>query len=71
MWASFPFVFEGGMWDLNALDPDYCLSFYFAQEHIKARLLGNASHPKSKSNKMQQNTSRNENHTSERRQHVL
>ena len=41
MCASFPFVFEGGMWDLNALDPDYCLSFYFAQEHIKAHLLGN------------------------------
>ena len=23
------FGFEGGMWDLIVLDPDYCFSFYF------------------------------------------
>ena len=27
--ASFPFGFEGRMWDLIALVPDNCLSFYF------------------------------------------
>ena len=27
--ASSPFGFEGGMWDLIVLIPDYCLSFYF------------------------------------------
>ena len=27
--ASFPFGFEGGMWDLIVLVPDHCLSFYF------------------------------------------
>ena len=26
--ASFHFGFEGGMWDLNVLVPDHCLSFY-------------------------------------------
>ena len=28
--ASFPFGFEGRMWDLVVLVPDHCLSFYFA-----------------------------------------
>ena len=27
--VSFPFGFEGGMWDLIELVPDHCLSFYF------------------------------------------
>ena len=27
--ASFPFGFNGGMWNLIVLVPDYCLSFYF------------------------------------------
>ena len=27
-YASFPFAFEGGMWDLIVLAPDHCLSFY-------------------------------------------
>ena len=26
---SFPFVFEGGMWDLIELIPDHCLSICF------------------------------------------
>ena len=26
---SFPFGFEGGMWDLIVLTPDRCLSIYF------------------------------------------
>ena len=28
--ASFPFCFEGGMWDLIVVFPDHCLSIYFA-----------------------------------------
>ena len=28
--ASFPFNFEGGLWDLIVLVPDHCLSFYFS-----------------------------------------
>ena len=28
--VSFPFGFEGGMWDSILLVPDYCLSFYFS-----------------------------------------
>ena len=31
MCASFPFRFEGGMWDLIVLIPDHCLSIYFAK----------------------------------------
>ena len=27
---SFPFVFEGGMWDLIVLIPDHCHSIYFS-----------------------------------------
>ena len=27
--ASFPFGFEGGVWDLIVVVPDHCLSFYF------------------------------------------
>ena len=30
MCASFPFVFEGEIWDLTVLVIDYCLSIYFA-----------------------------------------
>ena len=30
----FPFGFEGGMWDLIALVPDHCLSFYFAMKSL-------------------------------------
>ena len=30
MSASFPFGFEGGMWDLILLVPDYCLSTNFS-----------------------------------------
>ena len=26
---SFPFGIEGGMWDVNVLIPDHCLSIYF------------------------------------------
>ena len=26
---SLPFGFEGGMWNMNVLVPDHCLSFYF------------------------------------------
>ena len=26
VWGSFPFSFEGGMWDLSVLIPDHCLS---------------------------------------------
>ena len=26
---SFPFVFEGTMWDLTVLIPDHCLPIYF------------------------------------------
>ena len=29
--ASFPFGFEGGMWDLIVLIPDNCLSIYFTK----------------------------------------
>ena len=29
MYASFPFSFEGGMWDLIVLDPDNCLSIFY------------------------------------------
>ena len=29
--ASFPFGFEGGMWDLIVLIPDHCLSIYFTK----------------------------------------
>ena len=29
MCASFPFGFEGGMWDLIVFIPDHCLSIYF------------------------------------------
>ena len=29
MCASYPFGFEGGMWDLIILVADHCLSFYF------------------------------------------
>ena len=32
--ASFPFGFEGGMWDLMVLVPDHCLSFYFVLSAI-------------------------------------
>ena len=28
--ASFPFGFEGGMWDFIVLVPDHCLSFDFS-----------------------------------------
>ena len=28
--ASFPFDFEGWMWDLIVLVPDYCLPIFFA-----------------------------------------
>ena len=28
---SFPFGFEGGMWDLIILIPDHCLSIYFIE----------------------------------------
>ena len=28
--ASVRFGFDGGMWDLNVLVPDHCLSFYFS-----------------------------------------
>ena len=27
--SVFPFAFEGGMLDLNELDPEHCLSIYF------------------------------------------
>ena len=27
--ASFPFGFNGGMWDLIVLVPDHCLCFFF------------------------------------------
>ena len=30
VFASFPFGFGGGVWDLVVLVPDHCLSFYFA-----------------------------------------
>ena len=30
VFASFPFGFEGGMWDLMVLLPGHSLSFYFA-----------------------------------------
>ena len=30
VYTSFPFGFEGGMWDLIILVPDHFLSFYFA-----------------------------------------
>ena len=29
MCASFPFGFEGGMWDMIVTVPDHCLSFHF------------------------------------------
>ena len=29
MYASFPFDFEGGMWDMIVLIPVHCFSFYF------------------------------------------
>ena len=29
--CSFPFGFEGGMWDLIVLLPDHCLSIYFSR----------------------------------------
>ena len=28
--SSFPFGFEGGMWDVIVLIPDHCLSIFFA-----------------------------------------
>ena len=28
-YASFPFAFAGGVWDLIVLVPDYCLSFTY------------------------------------------
>ena len=28
--VSFPFGFEGGMWDLIIVIPDHCLSIYFS-----------------------------------------
>ena len=33
--ASFPFSFEGGMWDLIVLIPDYCLSLTFLLRNIE------------------------------------
>ena len=32
--ASFPFAFEGEMWDLIVLNPDYCFSIYYG--HVGA-----------------------------------
>ena len=32
VYASFPFGFEAGMWDLIVLVPDHCPSFYFSVE---------------------------------------
>ena len=31
---SFPFDFEGGMWDLIAVIPDHCLSIYFSIDKL-------------------------------------
>ena len=31
--ASFPFGFEGGLWDLIVLVPDHCLSFLLLLRH--------------------------------------
>ena len=28
--SSFPFSFDGGLWNLNVLIPDHCLSIYFS-----------------------------------------
>ena len=36
---SFPFGFEGGMWDLLVLIPDHCLSIYFPFAGTKGILL--------------------------------
>ena len=32
--ASFPFGFEGEMWNLIVLVPDYCFSFYLGNTNI-------------------------------------
>ena len=29
--ASFPFGFQGGVWNLVVLIPDHCLSIYFSE----------------------------------------
>ena len=38
MCPSFPFDFEGGMWDLFVLVPDPCLSIYLASYEFSALL---------------------------------
>ena len=37
--CSFPFGFEGGMWDFIILVPDHCLSFYFTPNIIITKSL--------------------------------
>ena len=32
MCASFPFGFDGGMWDLIVIVSDHCISFHFAMK---------------------------------------
>ena len=32
--ASFPFSFEGGIWDLITIVPDHCLSFNFECKNV-------------------------------------
>ena len=36
---SFPFGFEGGVWDLNVSIPDHCLSIYFSYELLPGKHL--------------------------------
>ena len=33
VFISFPFGFEGMIWDLIVVVPDHCLSFYFWNKH--------------------------------------
>ena len=54
VYASFPFGFEGGKWDLIVFVPEHCLSFYIAfatstPEHLTVqrqaeRRIYNATH---------------------------
>ena len=39
MYASFPFGFEGGVWDLIVIVPDHCFSFYLVGIHIYIEIL--------------------------------
>ena len=40
---SFPFGFEGRMWDLIVSVPDHCLSFYFSPDHLQKLVLNSST----------------------------